>query len=78
VQAISFVGIEFSHRDAVVRENFGSQDEGGVLEFVKGGEFAESAFCDADNEDNEAKQAGEKGDPEDADGFAHSILIVKG
>jgi len=41
------------------------------------GQIAEGAFCDADDEDDKAMEAGEEKDPEDANGFAHSILIVK-
>jgi len=77
VEAVAFIGIEFPHRDAVVGEDFGGQYEGGVLEFVEGGEFAESAFRDADDEDDEAEEAAEEDDPEDANGFTHSILIVR-
>ena len=77
MEAVAFIGIEFPHRDAVVGEDFGGQDERGVLEFLEGGEFAESAFRDADDEDNEAEEAGEEGDPENANGFTHSILIVR-
>lgn len=77
METVAFIGIEFPHRDAVVREDFGGQYKGRVLEFVEGGEFAESAFRDADNEDDEAEKAGEEGDPKDANGFTHSILIVR-
>lgn len=76
MEAIAFAGIILAHRDAVIGEDFGGQDEGGVLEFVEGGEFAERSFCDANDQDDKAKEAGEEGDPEDANGFAHSILII--
>lgn len=77
MEAVALIGIEFTHGDAVVGEDFGGQDEGGILEFVEGREFAEGTFCDADNKDDEAKEACQKKDPEDANGFVHSILIVK-
>ena len=77
MQAIALIGIELTHRDAVVGEDFGGQDEGRVFEFMERGQIAECSFCDADDEDDKAKDAGEKKDPEDADGFAHSILIVR-
>lgn len=44
---------------------------------MKGGEVAEGAFGDADDQDDEAEEAGKEDYPEDANGFTHSILIVR-
>lgn len=76
MEAVAFVDIEFTHRNAVIGKDFGGQAEGRVLQFLEGGQFAEGAFRDADDEDDKAQEAGEQDDPEDANGFAHSILLI--
>lgn len=77
VETVAFGSIELAHGNFVCGEDFGGQYKGWVLEFLDGGECAEGAFGDTDDEDDKAQEAGEEKYPEDANGFAHSILIVR-